>query len=93
MSSLNRFTFNHIKTILYHAALGQSVKVPLGRWGLKENKKSVDLHVMYSNEDHCGVCNEYITDIKNENNFKQQDKIYSDEYIWMLSTTADSNKK
>ena len=48
---------------------------------------------MYSNEDHCGVCNEYITDIKNENNFKQQDKNYSDEYIWMLSTTADSNKK
>ena len=35
MSSLNKFTLNHIKTILYHAALGQSVKVPLGRWGLK----------------------------------------------------------
>jgi hypothetical protein len=42
-------------------------KTPLGRWGLKDKKKNIDLSIMYANEDHCGVCSEYAA---NKNSFK-----------------------
>lgn len=39
---------------------------PLGRWKIVTNKTQLDLKINYANEDHCGVCSEYITPTKKD---------------------------
>ena len=45
----------------------------LGRWKLEKDIHKINIKVDLSNEDHCGVCNEYSNNIinnKNEENIK-----------------------
>jgi len=86
MSSINNLTIKHIMVVLKHAMYSKQTKVPLGRWNLKYNKTSLDRSIMYSNEDHCGICSEYINIIKK----KEEDNIYNDEYVCLLTSIADS---
>lgn len=86
MSSINKLTLKHIRVVLNHAMFTRQTKVPLGRWNLKYNKNLLDRSIMYSNEDHCGICSEYINTIKK----KEEQEIYKDEYVWLLTNTADS---
>ena len=49
---------------------------------------------MYSNEDHCGVCKEYITTKQNNIEAKQikinkDEQLLNDELIWLFSSTPD----
>ena len=96
MTSLPKLTVKHIARVIRDAALHKRVKPPLGRWILKDKKDSIDLSIMYSNEDHCGVCSGYAKEIRNEKLNKEahseNEKILNDEYIWILGHTADSNK-
>lgn len=39
---------------------------PLGRWRIDYCIKKLDYKIDLSNEDHCGVCNQYITKIKDK---------------------------
>ena len=87
MSSINNLTIKHIKVVLKQALSSQQTKVPLGRWNLKYNKNSLDRSIMYSNEDHCGICSEYINIIKKK---EEEESIYNDEYVCLLTSTADS---
>ena len=97
MTSLSRLTIKHITTVLRDAVFAKRIEVPLGRWGLKEKKDSIDLSVMYSNEDHCGVCSGYANEIKMVNKKKEEvsidEKRLNEEFIWMLGTTADAIKR
>jgi cobalamin biosynthesis protein CbiD len=87
----------HIRDVLLNAMIGKETKVPLGRWNSIINKNKIDLQVMYSNEDHCGICNGYIDEINKNNKLKHekilQENNYLDEYVWLLSTTPTTNKK
>ena len=61
----DHFLKNNIREIFYPSVN----KTPLGRWGIKEQQQKVDLSIMYANEDHCGLCNDYAANInKNKNN-------------------------
>ena len=64
---------------------------------LKVKKEVVDLNIMYSNEDHCGVCNGYVNEVKKEIIKKEEllsnERMLNDEFIWMLGTTGDFVKK
>ena len=97
MSSLSRVTIKHVASVLRDAVLVKRTNPPLGRWGLKEKKDTIDLSIMYSNEDHCGVCSGYANEIQTENKKKEElsmdEKRLNDEFIWMLGTTADAIKK
>ena len=97
MTSLSRLTIKHITTVLRDAVFAKRIEVPLGRSGLKEKKDSIDLSVMYSNEDHCGVCSGYANEIKMVNKKKEEvsidEKRLNEEFIWMLGTTADAIKR
>jgi hypothetical protein len=97
MSSLSRITMKHVTSVLYNAVLGNRKRVPLGRWGVKGKKEVVDLNIMYSNEDHCGVCNGYVNEVKKEIIKKEEllsnERMLNDEFIWMLGTTGDFVKK
>ena len=96
MSSLPRVTIKHVGSMLYDALLVKRINPPLGRWGLKEKKETIDLSIMYSNEDHCGVCSGYANKIQTENKKKEElsmeDKLLHDEFIWMLGSTHDTIK-
>ena len=95
MSVINKFTIKHIRAVLFNAVIGKDMKVPLGRWNSIRNKDKIDLHVMYSNEDHCGICYGYIDEINKKNKLnderKLQEKNYIDEYVWLLGTTPNTN--
>jgi hypothetical protein len=69
-TTLASISYNFIKNNVRLDLLSPGVKkTPLGRWGLKEKKKNIDLSIMYANEDHCGLCNDYAANInKNKNN-------------------------
>jgi len=95
MSVIHRFTIKHIRDVLINAAIGKETKVPLGRWNSIRNKDKIDLQVMYSNEDHCGICNGYISEINKKNKLSDerilQEQNYVDEYVWILGTTPSNN--
>jgi len=97
MTPLPRLTIKHIASVLRNSLLEKQPKNPLGRWGLKEKKDSIDLSIMYSNEDHCGVCSGYANEIQDENKKKEEltmdERRLNEEFIWMLGTTADAIKK
>lgn len=97
MTLLPRLTIKHIASVLRNSLLEKQPKTPLGRWGLKEKKDSIDLSIMYSNEDHCGVCSGYANEIQHENKKKEEltmdERRLNEEFIWMLGTTADAIKK
>ena len=91
MSVSNKFTLSHISTLIKSAFLVKPSPPQLGRWGLHTKKNIVDLKVMYSNEDHCGICQEYIT-TKNtpKQSYNQPDekKLY-EEFIMLSSCSPD----
>lgn len=60
------FLRNNIREIFYPSVN----KTPLGRWGIKEQQQKVDLSIMYANEDHCGLCNDYAANINKIKNNK-----------------------
>jgi len=39
---------------------------PLGRWKIDYCIRKLDYKVDLSNEDHCGVCNQYVKKIKDD---------------------------
>jgi hypothetical protein len=85
-----------IYSVVYRALFAPINKVPLGRWN-QNNKKHVELNVMYSNEDHCGSCYGYIENINTNNKLDKESKIeeqnLNDEFICLLGTTADNKNK
>ena len=91
MSVANKITLNHLKYVVHNLFTIQK-PVPLGRWNTHKNNQ-LGLIIHYSNEDHCGTCAQYIQIKRNEQKEEKQnlekDKIYSDEYIWLLSHTQD----
>ena len=89
ISTMNRLTIKHIRHVLKHAVFNDHKKVPLGRWALKDNKSCIDRSVMYSNEDHCGVCSGYMETVKPTPDFNTE---YNEEYIWLIGATNDSTK-
>jgi len=97
MSAFSRVTIKHIASVLRNAVLVERTNIPLGRWGLKEKKDSIDLSIMYSNEDHCGVCSGYANEIQMKNKKKEElskeEERLNEEFVWMLGTTADAIKK
>lgn len=94
MSVINRFTFKHIKYVFVNAIINKDTKIPLGRWNSIRNRDKVDLQVMYSNEDHCGICYGYIDEISKKNKLNNerilQEKNYVDEYVWLVGTTPNN---
>jgi hypothetical protein len=87
--TMNRLTIKHIRYVLKHAVSNDHKKVPLGRWKLKDNKSCIDRSIMYSNEDHCGVCTGYIETVKSTQDFNTE---FNEEYIWLIGATADTTK-
>jgi len=98
MSVTKKITLTHIVNVL-RSAVSESRLQPrphlrLGRWGTHVDKHKVDLKVMYSNEDHCGVCKEYITTKQKNIEAKQikinkDEQLLNDELIWLFSSTPD----
>ena len=61
MSVATQMTFRNITTMMKNIIYRKSnTRVPLGRWGVAKNDTSCNLTIDYSNEDHCGVCNDYL---------------------------------
>lgn len=65
-----KVTYHFIKNMIRKDLFYPAVKTPLGRWGLKPKKTSVDLSIMYANEDHCGICTDYAANINKMKNNK-----------------------
>ena len=57
----------------------QERTISLGRWGA-HNHSQKNLKVDYSNEDHCGVCSQYI-----ESKHSKDNDIYHFDYLMMNS--------
>jgi hypothetical protein len=89
ISTMNRLIIKHIRHVLKHAVFNDHKKVPLGRWALKDNKSCIDRSIMYSNEDHCGVCTGYIETVKPTQEINTE---FNEEYIWLIGATADTTK-
>ena len=95
MSVSSKITLKHIIRVLRQAIVKDTAKVPLGRWGLKEKNDIIDLSIMYSNEDHCGVCSGYAIEIQTKNKSNEElkfnEKQLNDEFICILGSTQDYN--
>lgn len=69
-TSFARVSYHFIKNLFRKDLFSPRVETPLGRWGLKEQQKKVDLSIMYANEDHCGICTDYAANINKMKNNK-----------------------
>ena len=92
MSTMNKLTIKHVRSVLKNAIFNDHKKVPLGRWALKDNKSCIDRSVMYSNEDHCGVCSGYIETVKPVQDINIKYVEFNEEYVWLLGATNDTTK-
>lgn len=83
----SRITISHIINVLKTA--GHHNKVPLGRWGICNNRNS-GLVADYSNEDHCGSCGDYINKKKNNEYIKKDtEKMLHIEYECIVTNTPN----
>lgn len=58
MSVVSRITLYPIKNIVT-SLFKKEMSSPLGRWSVNENKNH-NLFIDYANEDHCGICEDYL---------------------------------
>ena len=83
MSVNTKITFKHAIDVIRRSIYQKNYAAnPLGRWKLYTNK-NINLVVDYSNEDHCGICSQYIEKKRIETIIKLDD--FNDEYEYLLS--------
>jgi len=81
--------FKHIYSVIKHCS--DKPQVVLGRWGAVNTRQS-DLKVLYSNEDHCGTCAEYIIS-KEKENIERTNEYYHYEFELLKNEYPDTKKK
>lgn len=81
-----RFNLRNVVNIaknVFHGVTSPNRQTPLGRWKICETK-NIDLVVDYANEDNCGSCSQYSTnvDAKVENQLNQKKYSTADLYVY-----------
>ena len=64
---------------------------PLGRWKISDS--NINLHIDYSNEDHCGTCSQYVFLKYNEEcqqNNEEKNK-YNNDYLYQFESMNTHN--
>lgn len=92
MSIPKGITVKHIFNVIKSSLRPQPTYM-LGRWKIKENKQHIDLNIMYSNEDHCGTCADYmLIKVPQTKSIQSvEDCQLNDEYIWIMGCTPDAH--
>jgi len=73
--------YNKLHNILTYFQKNNFMKYKnhLGRWNLENDMHKINIKVDLSNEDHCGICNEYSNNVinnKNQENIKYENIKY-----------------
>lgn len=75
-------------TKFFHTMYFHDTARVLGRWSLVHSEKQISYKVDMSNEDHCGVCGNYILEKRGpgvkEERVKQKEEVLDDEYYRYL---------
>jgi hypothetical protein len=88
MSVVNRITVSHIKKVCSSFFRNETIK-PLGRWSVNENKNH-NLFIDYANEDHCGICQDYLNNkIEQKKTITEIEKNLAIEYASMVVNTPN----
>ena len=95
IKTFNKKYINHIVINMVNNLFNKNKPraIPLGRWQLKNNDKSINLVIDYSNEDHCGTCSYYISNKHKEHiNYNNE---YEASYLaeFELLNANNPNKK
>jgi|TARA_B110000285_G_scaffold186744_1_gene212243 hypothetical protein len=86
MSIPSRITLSHVLNVIRTS--GQISKVPTGRWAIR-SKEQTALVIDYSNQDHCGTCNDYINTKLIKKQEVNNNNIFDIEYTYMVSNTPN----
>lgn len=91
MSVSTKFTVSHVYSLFRSVLFANPNKIQLGRWTIQNKQNEVDLKVMYSNEDHCGICKGYMTtkNIDSIVNDPKKEEQLNEELILLISCTPD----
>ena len=88
MSVSTRINLRNVVNIVKNLFQIAPPPTPLGRWKICENK-NINLVIDYANEDHCGSCSQYVIQVRNKQNNKNdtENELYSYDYECLLSNS------
>jgi len=88
MSVVSRINISQIKKVCFSLFRNEPIK-PLGRWSVNENKNH-NLFIDYANEDHCGICEDYLKNkIEQKKTITELEKNLVIEYASMVVNTPN----